>query len=268
LRFTIYDLDSGGSLVAGPLTNSPVSVSNGLFTATLDFGVGVFTGEARWLEIGVRANGSSDDFVTLGPRQPLAPTPYAMHASTAGSAATVSGPVAASQITGTLASSNIGPGTITAPQLASGAAFSNLYAGGQSGVALGGVVMSEDPDNAALLNAGYVRLSPSSSLTVTPEAWRSLASGPATIGQLVAGRIWHSAVWSGTEMIMWGGWSDDGTFNTGARYNPTLDSWSSVSLVNAPSARFNHSAVWTGTQMIIWGGHAGVVTSTGGRYTP
>jgi hypothetical protein len=129
LRFTIYDLDSGGSLVAGPLTNSPVSVSNGLFTATLDFGPGVFAGDARWLEIGVRANGSSDDFVTLGPRQPLAPTPYAMHASTAGSAATVTGPVAASQITGTLASSNIGPGTITAPQLASGAAFSNLYAG-------------------------------------------------------------------------------------------------------------------------------------------
>jgi hypothetical protein len=37
LRFTIYDLSTGGSMVAGPVTNSPVVVSNGLFTVTLDF---------------------------------------------------------------------------------------------------------------------------------------------------------------------------------------------------------------------------------------
>jgi len=41
---------------------------------TLDFGSGVFTGNARWLEIAVRTNGASG-FVTLTPRQPLTPTP-------------------------------------------------------------------------------------------------------------------------------------------------------------------------------------------------
>src|SRR5947207_3514348 len=57
LRFTIYDSPSGGVVAGGPLTNAPTGASNGLFTVTLDFGAGVFTGPARWLEIGVRTNG-------------------------------------------------------------------------------------------------------------------------------------------------------------------------------------------------------------------
>jgi hypothetical protein len=80
LTFTLYDAATGGNTVAGPITNSPVSVANGLFVATLDFGAGVFTGEARWLEIGVRTNGLTDDFISIRPRQPLTPTPYAINA--------------------------------------------------------------------------------------------------------------------------------------------------------------------------------------------
>src|SRR5262245_37621010 len=56
LRFTLYDAVTNGAAVAGPLTNTPTSVSNGLFTVTLDFGAGVFTGADRWLEIGARTN--------------------------------------------------------------------------------------------------------------------------------------------------------------------------------------------------------------------
>jgi hypothetical protein len=85
-RFVIYDAAGGGSPLAGPITNSAVAVSNGLFTTTLDFGPGVFTGEARWLEIAVRTNGSPDDFTTLAPRQPLTPAPYALFAAAAGTA--------------------------------------------------------------------------------------------------------------------------------------------------------------------------------------
>ncbi len=59
LRFTVYDSPSAGLIVGGPLTNAHTGASNGLFTVTLDFGSGVFTGPARWLEIGVRANGSA-----------------------------------------------------------------------------------------------------------------------------------------------------------------------------------------------------------------
>jgi len=46
LQFTMYDADSGGSALAGPLTNSAVPVSSGVFTVALDFGPGVFDGVA------------------------------------------------------------------------------------------------------------------------------------------------------------------------------------------------------------------------------
>ena len=82
LRLTIYDALTGGSAVGGPLTNAPTSVSNGLFTVTLDFGPGVFSGADRWLEIGVRTNGSAAAYQTLSPRQQLTATPYAARAQT------------------------------------------------------------------------------------------------------------------------------------------------------------------------------------------
>jgi hypothetical protein len=83
LTFTLYATSSGGSAMAGPLTNSTVGVSNGLFIATLDFGGSVFNGNPYWLGIGVRTNGGGV-FTTLSPRQQLTPTPYAIFASTAG----------------------------------------------------------------------------------------------------------------------------------------------------------------------------------------
>jgi hypothetical protein len=69
VRFTIYDAVTNGNLVAGPLTNSATAVTNGLFVVPLDFGSGVFTGAARWLEVDVRTNGGGA-FSTLLPLQP------------------------------------------------------------------------------------------------------------------------------------------------------------------------------------------------------
>ncbi len=84
LTFSLFNVGSGGSAVAGPLTNSATSVSNGLFLATLDFG-GVFNGASYWLEIGVRTNGNGA-FTTLVPRQAVTPTPYALYALLTGTA--------------------------------------------------------------------------------------------------------------------------------------------------------------------------------------
>jgi N-acetylneuraminic acid mutarotase len=82
-------------------------------------------------------------------------------------------------------------------------------------------------------------------------------------------RTHHTAVWTGTEMIVWGGNVEDHALNTGGRYNPTTDTWIATSTTNAPYYRDYHSAVWTGTQMIIWGGSDGYTTfNTGGRYNP
>ncbi|GIV94152.1 MAG: hypothetical protein WHS83_06470 [Chloroflexus sp.] len=54
-----------------------MTVSNGLFTVTLDFGPGAFTGDARWLQIAVRCTGDSG-YTALTPRQPLTAAPYAL----------------------------------------------------------------------------------------------------------------------------------------------------------------------------------------------
>jgi len=82
-------------------------------------------------------------------------------------------------------------------------------------------------------------------------------------------RYSHTAVWTGSEMIIWGGHHVTSSFNTGGRYNPGTDSWTATSATNAPSGRYNHTAVWTGSEMIIWGGYDGTSSfNTGGRYNP
>jgi N-acetylneuraminic acid mutarotase len=80
----------------------------------------------------------------------------------------------------------------------------------------------------------------------------------------------HTAVWTGSEMIVWGGFNGTQTVNTGGRYNPAMDSWTATSITNAPSARASHTAVWTGSEMIVWGGSADQFTAlnTGGKYNP
>ena len=83
-------------------------------------------------------------------------------------------------------------------------------------------------------------------------------------------RYEQTAVWTGSDMLIWGGSDDGGSLNTGGKYNPNTDTWTSVSTTNAPPPRTSHTAVWTGTDMIVWGGHAGFTTyfNTGGRYNP
>jgi hypothetical protein len=61
-------------------------VTNGLFTVPIDFGAAAFAGQARWLEVGVRAGTSAGAFSVLTPRQELTVTPGAIFASTAATA--------------------------------------------------------------------------------------------------------------------------------------------------------------------------------------
>ena len=84
-------------------------------------------------------------------------------------------------------------------------------------------------------------------------------------------RIHHTAVWTGTQMVVWGGNKDQNVnMNTGGRYDPSTDTWSATSTgANVPSPRQYHTAVWTGTQMVVWGGESSFVPlNTGGRYDP
>jgi len=79
----------------------------------------------------------------------------------------------------------------------------------------------------------------------------------------------HTAIWTGTKMIVWGGFTKAGLTDTGYAYDPATDAWTAISSVNAPGARHDHEAVWTGTKMIVWGGYGvGGYASTGGIYDP
>ncbi|UCG17346.1 MAG: hypothetical protein JSV19_04800 [Phycisphaerales bacterium] len=77
-EFTLYDDATAGSSVGSAVTEDDWPVSHGLFSVTLDFGSDVFTGDARWLEIGVRRGTSTGAYTYLSPRQALTPAPYAM----------------------------------------------------------------------------------------------------------------------------------------------------------------------------------------------
>ena len=125
---TLWDAASGGNPVG---TNNPVtllvSVSNGLFSASLDFGSAPFTtGAARWLQLGVRT--VEGPFTILSPLQPLTATPYAITAgyvTTAVTATSFSGPLAGN-VTGTQGATVVSSvGGQTAAAVASGAVAAN-----------------------------------------------------------------------------------------------------------------------------------------------
>jgi hypothetical protein len=90
LSFTVYDSATQGQQIGASVTKLATVVTNGGFTVNLEFGSGVFTGPARWLEITVSTNGGSD-LATLGPRQQITAVPYAAYASSAASAVSFSG---------------------------------------------------------------------------------------------------------------------------------------------------------------------------------
>lgn len=104
------------------------------------------------------------------------------------------------------------------------------------------------------------------------KGWRAIASAP------LSGRENHVAVWTGQEMIVWGGralleskpgdprspegysYSEDGTLKTplieeeyrdGAAYDPAADSWRELPLVPVDEGTAQE-AVWTGEEMLLW----------------
>ena len=79
-QFRLYDAETGGAQVGTTVAVNNVTVVEGLFTVELDFGVGTFDSNARWLEITVRSPAGSGNFVSLAPRQALRAAPYALFA--------------------------------------------------------------------------------------------------------------------------------------------------------------------------------------------
>ena len=156
VQFMLYDASAGGSQAGPVLTNGATAVSNGLFTVTLDFGAGVFTGSNYWLDIAVRTNGAGT-FTELSPRQELTPVPYAIFANTSSN---LSGTVSAAQLSGTLTNGQLFHSAVTVD------AGPGLSGGGK--VTLGNTI--------TLTNAGVLSVTGNADITATP------VSGAVTLG--------------------------------------------------------------------------------------
>lgn len=87
-------------------------------------------------------------------------------------------------------------------------------------------------------------------------------------------RSFHSQLWTGKEMIVWGGGNANKVLSDGGRYNPARDAWRPISTDGAPSPRYGQVSVWTGKEMIVWGGSAREPNApsdyfeNGARYNP
>ncbi len=294
---TYWNSDNTQGAQQQPTASVEVDVVNGHYSVPLGdskaplsmppIGASVFTDN---VDVRLRIWVSTDNvaFTQLTPDRRLTSSGYALSAERAQSAATAdsatvadgvaaggvtSGMIAAGAVDGThLASGSVGSthlaaGSVKETQLASGAAAANLNASGQAGVAIGGMVLSTDADNAALAAAGYVKIGVLNGAT-TEESWAATSGTGAP-----AAREFHTAVWTGSEMVVWGGYDGGTTLNDGARYDPVSDSWMATSGTGAPAARAGHTAVWTGSEMIVWGGFGydgGGLSylNDGGRYDP
>ncbi len=77
--------------------------------------------------------------------------------------------------------------------------------------------------------------------------WRTIAAAP------IEGRAYAAVVWTGIEMIVWGGSSNGDFLDDGAAYNPVADTWRTISDAPKPGAT-KSAVVWTGTEMLVTGG--------------
>jgi hypothetical protein len=80
-EFLLYNAPSDGNQTASKVEINNLDVIDGYFTVELDFGSDVFSGETRWLEIGIRPGEFDDpcEYIPLSPRTELTPVPYALH---------------------------------------------------------------------------------------------------------------------------------------------------------------------------------------------
>lgn len=104
--------------------------------------------------------------------------------------------------------------------------------------------------------------SPTATATASParidRSMEELAPSP------LAPRTNHSVVWTGQEMVVFGGQATDDppseVFDDGAAYDPATDSWRPLAGLEGEGIS-KHVAVWTGTRMLVVGG-VGDETST------
>src|SRR5262245_27773822 len=85
-QFRLYDAIAGGNQV-GPIVNRPnLTLINGVFSTTLNFGAASFDSGSRFLEIWVKPSSIPNGYVVLGSRQQILSVPFSIRATSAADA--------------------------------------------------------------------------------------------------------------------------------------------------------------------------------------
>lgn len=95
--------------------------------------------------------------------------------------------------------------------------------------------------------SGEIPLADGAAFNPTTGMWRTIATAP------IEGRSYPAAIWTGTEMIVWGGSSNGQTLAGGAAYDPAADTWRTLPAAPIDSA-MKSTALWTGDEVIVLGG--------------
>lgn len=282
LRFRVFDSLKDGNQSGLEVVVSPVGVTNGLFTVNLDFGDGVFTGAARWLEMSARTNGpAAGAWAVLDPRQPITAVPYALHA--------FSGPRDAGTLTtGTLPDARISPSiarsldVVTASNvISSRLVASNAVLQGQISaltarldqlvaivngltnpvgptIPQNQVLASRSANDPGMAAQGLVRFA-----RLEGGGWRNGTGVDAPLA-----RTEPHVLWAGNRVWVWGGLVSGVPVDSGAQYDPAADSWNPLPPGDAPAARWGGSAVWTGDRVVVWGGFGATYLGDGATFQP
>ena len=136
-QFSLFDAATNGNQIGATLTSFDVPLTNGYFSALIDFGAGAFAGNASWLAMSVRTNGGGN-FTPLYPLQPIYPAPTAVFATTASNS---TGPVSLGQLPSAVVTNNSIGVSLVGVFTGNGAGLTNLQ---QSNV-LGQVASSNLP---------------------------------------------------------------------------------------------------------------------------
>lgn len=92
---------------------------------------------------------------------------------------------------------------------------------------------------------------------------------PTSMTNAPAARFSHVAAWTGSKMLVWGGFGASSLEAAGGIYDPATDSWTAMSTTNQPTLRTQATAVWTGKKLVVWGGISGSnPVGNGGMYDP
>ena len=102
-------------------------------------------------------------------------------------------------------------------------------------------------------DTGQVGRASAAVISSAADVWTAMTTNGAPIP-----RDLHDAVWTSTEMIVYGG--RNGVMRTtGGRYDPVLDQWAPVSTTGAPDFHTWGGAgqrlAWAGSEMIAWNGY-------------